>query len=246
MAVTSANKKTTTKANSEKKIETKVGSVVTENNIKTNEKETEKLQKENENLRNDLDTMKAQMEEMMKQMASFSQMSNMFANFAQSQSSYVDKDIEVVSLITGQLVLSTTGRADGKIYSFSKQFEEQGIPVSDLKAICSSMKPTAMNGKFFINDVDFVREAGLSSSYRNILNQVELNEIFNLSVDEFTEKFKRATKAQKNIIQSMVKDRRLNGEFVDANIMMALKDMTGIDYMSIEKLPEEYKAFKEV
>lgn len=241
MAVTSTNKKATTKASSEKKIETK-----TENVVETNEKETEMLQKENENLRNDLDAMKAQMEEMMKQMASFSQMSNMFANFTQSQPSYIDKDIEVVSLITGQLVLSTTGRADGKIYSFSKQFEEQGIPVSDLKAICSSMKSTAMNGKFFINDVDFVREAGLSSSYRNILNQVELNEIFNLTVDEFTEKFKRATKAQKNIIQSMVKDKRLNGEFVDANIMMALKDMTGVDFMSIEKMPEEYKAFKEV
>lgn len=208
-----------------------------------NKKEQDvELKKENDNLKNELETMKKQMEEMMRQMTAF----NMIANMNQNQSNYIDKDILVTSMISGQLILSTTGRSDGKFYIFNKQFEEQGIPVADLKAICSSMKSTAMNGKFFIDDAEFVREAGLSSSYRNILDRVQLSNILSIPVDEFITKYKSAPKAQKNIISTMIQDKRLNGEFVDANIMMALKEITGVDYSAIEKLPEEYKAFREV
>lgn len=208
-----------------------------------NKKEQDvELKKENDNLKNELETMKKQMEEMMRQMTAF----NMIANMNQNQSNYIDKDIIVTSMISGQLILSTTGRSDGKFYIFNKQFEEQGIPVADLKAICSSMKSTAMNGKFFIDDAEFVREAGLSSSYRNILDRVQLSNILSLPVDEFIAKYKSVPKAQKNIISTMIQDKRLNGEFVDANIMMALKEITGVDYSAIEKLPEEYKAFREV
>lgn len=206
--------------------------------------EKDKILEENAQLRNDLDAMKAQMEQMMQQLAGFAQMSSMF-NARNQQNSYIDKDIEVVSLVTGQLILSTNGRSDGKLYSFSKQYEEQAIPVADLKAICSSMKSTAMNGKFFIDDADFVREAGLSSSYRSMLDRTGMANVLSLSVDDFISTFKAVPKAQKGIIQNMIRDKRLNGEFVDANIMMALKDLTGVDYMSVEKLPEEYAQFKE-
>lgn len=204
----------------------------------------DKVMEENAQLRNDLDAMKAQMEQMMQQMSNFTKMSAML-NAMNQQNNYIDKDIEVVSLVTGQLILSTNGRSDGKLYSFSKQYEEQAIPVADLKAICSSMKSTAMNGKFFIDDAEFVREAGLSSSYRNMLDRTKMANVLSLSVDEFISTFKAIPKAQKGIIQNMIKDKRLNGEFVDANIMMALKDLTGVDFMSIEKLPEEYSQFKE-
>ena len=208
----------------------------------TNVTKNNELEKENKALQGELDALKKQMEEMMRQMTAF----NMFANMAQNQTNYVDKDIPVVSLVTGQLILSTTNRADGKIYKFNKQFEEISIPVADLKAICSSMKSTAMNGKFFINDAEFVREAGLSSSYRNILDNVQLSNVLSLPVDEFIAKFKSIPKAQKNIITTMVQDKRMSGEFVDGNILLALRDMTGVDFTSIEPLPEEYQAFKEV
>ena len=216
-------------------------------NVKATEskEKNESLEKENDTLKTELENMKKQMEEMMSKMQAFSNMSNMF-NMVQSQSNYADKDIEVVSLVTGQLILSTTGRSDGKIYKFNEQFEEQSIPVSDLKAICSSMKRTAMNGKFFINDAEFVREAGLNSSYRNILDRVQLSNVLNLSVDEFIAKYNAIPNAQKDIICSMIKDKRMNGEFVDGNILIAMKQLTGVDFASIEKLPEEYKVFKEV
>lgn len=206
-----------------------------------NKKEQDiELKKENDTLKNELDAMKKQIEQMMQQMSAF----NMFAKMSQNQSNYVDKDILVTSLVSGQLILSTTGRSDGKIYKFTNQFEEQTIPVADLKAICSTMKQTAMNGKFFIEDAEFVREVGLSSSYRSILDRVQLSNILNLPIDEFTAKFNSVSKAQKSIITTMVKDKRMNGEFVDGNILLALKDITGVDYTAIEKLPEEYKAQK--
>ena len=199
------------------------------------------LKKENDILKSELESMKQQMEQMMQQMSAFT----MFSNMTQNQPSYIDKDIIVTSLVSGQLILSTTGRSDGKIYKFTSQFEEQAIPVADLKAICATMKTTAMNGKFFINDAEFVREVGLSSSYRNILDRVQLTNILNLKVEEFIAKFNAVSKAQKNIIMVMVQDKRMNGEFVDGNILLALKDLTGVDYTTIEKLPEEYKALKE-
>ena len=199
------------------------------------------LKKENDTLKNELDAMKKQMEQMMQQMATF----NMFASMSQNQTNYIDKDVSVTSLVSGQLILSTTGRSDGKIYKFNNQFEEIAIPVADLKAICASMKSTAMNGKFFINDAEFVREAGLSSSYRSILDRVQLTNILSMPVEEFIAKFKAVPKAQKNIITTMVQDKRMNGEFVDGNILLALKDLTGIDFTSIEQIPEEYRMFKE-
>ena len=194
---------------------------------------------EKETLKSELAQMKAQMEMLMKQIATMNQ------PVTQTVISEADKDIEVYSLVGGKLILSTNNRSDGKIYSFTKRYESQLIPMQDLKAICSSMRNTARSGRFFINDPDFVRANGLSSSYRNIMNRAELQNVLNLPFEDFKKEYNRVTPAQKSIIQSLVKEKRYNGEYVDANILMCLKDLTGLDFTAIEKLPEEYDQFKE-
>ena len=89
-----------------------------------------------------------------------------------------DKDIDVVSLVNATLLISTNGRSDGKVYKFTKQFESRPIPESDLKEIVRAMPRTAREGYFYILDSDFIRNNGLSSSYRNILTQTEMANIF--------------------------------------------------------------------
>lgn len=192
------------------------------------------LKKENESLKANVDQLNEKMNLLMEQMLKMGQM-NVSATAQDS-----NRDVEVYSMVIGKLILSTTGKSDGKMYIFNEQFESQPIPFNDLKEICRTMKPFAQNGKFFINDDAVVRELGLVSSYRSILDAYKLQNIFSLSPAEFIAEYERVNKAQKAVIENMVANKCLMDEDIDANILKALSKATGRDYMNIEPLPEEY------
>lgn len=194
----------------------------------TNVQDIESITKENNEL-------KAQMSQMQEQMNTLLQKFAML-NLSGQSFSQQDKDIDVVSLVNATLLISTNGRSDGKVYKFTKQFESQPIPESDLKEIVRAMPRTAREGYFYILDSDFVRNNGLSSSYRNILTQTEMANIFSLNSKEFMEKYNYVSDAQKKIIENMLINKRLMNEDVDANIMLALQKVTGRNYMEIEPL----------
>lgn len=194
----------------------------------TNIQDIESITKENNEL-------KAQMSQMQEQMNTLLQKFAML-NLSGQNFNQQDKDINVVSLVNATLLISTNGRSDGKVYKFTKQFESQPIPESDLKEIVRAMPRTAREGYFYILDSDFVRNNGLSSSYRNILTQTEMANIFSLNSKEFMEKYNYVSDAQKKIIENMLINKRLMNEDVDANIMLALQKVTGRNYMEIEPL----------
>lgn len=194
----------------------------------TNVQDIESITKENNEL-------KAQMSQMQEQMNTLLQKFAML-NLSGQSFNQQDKDIDVVSLVNATLLISTNGRSDGKVYKFTKQFESQPIPESDLKEIVRAMPRTAREGYFYILDSDFVRNNGLSSSYRNILTQTEMANIFGLNSKEFMEKYNYVSDAQKKIIENMLINKRLMNEDVDANIMLALQKVTGRNYMEIEPL----------
>ena len=194
----------------------------------TNIQDIESITKEN----NELKAQKSQMQEQMNTLLQQFAMLNLSGqNFNQQ-----DKDIDVVSLVNATLLISTNGRSDGKVYKFTKQFESRPIPESDLKEIVRAMPRTAREGYFYILDSDFIRNNGLSSSYRNILTQTEMANIFSLNSKEFMEKYSYVSDAQKKIIENMLINKRLMNEDVDANIMLALQKATGRNYMEIEPL----------
>lgn len=193
----------------------------------TNLKDIENITKENAELKNQIEQIQNQMNALLQQFAMLN-----LNNSVNNQ----DKDIEVVSLVDATLLISTTGRSDGKIYEFKKQFESQPIPVGDLKEIVRAMPRTARDGYFYILDSDFVRENGLSSSYRNILNDTEMANIFNLNSVDFVETYKKVSDAQRKVIENMLINKRLMGEEVDANIMLGLQKVTNRNYMEIEPL----------
>ena len=194
----------------------------------TNIQDIESITKENNELKAQMSQMQEQMNTLLQQ---FAMLNLSGQNFNQQ-----DKDIDVVSLVNATLLISTNGRSDGKVYKFTKQFESRPIPESDLKEIVRAMPRTAREGYFYILDSDFIRNNGLSSSYRNILTQTEMANIFSLNSKEFMEKYSYVSDAQKKIIENMLINKRLMNEDVDANIMLALQKVTGRNYMEIEPL----------
>ena len=55
----------------------------------------------------------------------------------------------------------------------------------------------------------------------------------------FRSVFENATDSQKRIIIDMVSDRQLNGKPVDANILVRLGKLTGVDFLDIEPLDDK-------
>lgn len=204
-------------------------------NIKENEKnvvdsiDITNLEKENMQL-------KEKMLEIEKQM---NQLLSALNNQSNIESSNEDRDIEVISLTNAQMILSTTGKADGKKYEFEKQYTIKYIPESDLKLIINSMPRITQGGSYYINDKEFVQKNRLTGLYKNILDPTVMKNILDKNHEEFIAIYESAPLGQKNIINSMVIDKRLNGENVDANILMYLQNKTNIDYINIEPLLKE-------
>lgn len=204
-------------------------------NIKENEKnvvdsiDITNLEKENMQL-------KEKMLEIEKQM---NQLLSALNNQSNIESSNEDRDIEVISLTNAQMILSTTGKADGKKYEFEKQYTIKYIPESDLKLIINSMPRITQGGSYYINDKEFVQKNRLTGLYKNILDPTVMKNILDKNYEEFIAIYESAPLGQKTIINSMVFDKRLNGENVDANILMYLQNKTNIDYINIEPLLKE-------
>ena len=194
------------------------------------------LSEENKQLKENIESMETKLDFLFKQLNALMQQSN-------SQSDG-EKEIEVINLCVGQLVLSTTGKSDGRRYDFEEQFENRLIPENDLKEIVRAMPNTIKNGMCFINDSEFVRNNKLSSIYKTILDADGLYNIFNSSAD-FLKKYHSASKIQKTIIENMVIDKSINGEEIDANILKVLSKETGKDFMNIDPILVELRSLKE-
>lgn len=192
--------------------------------------EIEKLKSENETLKSQFETLQSQFMQMSQMMQQMSMMGQFGASAGEQ------KDIEVTSLTAGQLLLTTNGQASGRHYDFNNQFDSLLIPEDDLKQIIKAMPQTTEGGAFFINDEEFIRKNGLTSVYRTLMNQDKIRDFFIKPYQEAMEIYENANKVQRDIIETMVSDKCLNGEFVDANILKELSKNTGKDFMVIEPL----------
>ena len=186
-----------------------------------------------ESLRSENASFKSQLEAMQNQLSQFMGMMQMM-----SKASNTDevRDIEIINLAVGQLILTTNGRSDGIHYEFTEQFKKLMVPETDLKQIIKAMPKTVESGLFFINDDEFVRKNGLTYVYRNIMNEETIRGFFTKPHKEAIELYENANKAQQDIIETMVVTKLLDGEDVDANILRDLGKATGKNFMDIEPL----------
>lgn len=202
--------------------------VTVDNTVKETEKkiDTTVVEKENAELKEKLFAMETQMETLMKMMGS-----NMGGNSSPKKDI---KDILVISLVTGHLLLTTDGLGSGRHYDFDEQFETVLIPENDLREIVRSMPKTTQNGYFYIDNKEFVQDMNLEYAYRKILSGEDLNKIFNNNCETFMKIYNSAVEGQKKIIVETAINKKMQKEHIDANILIELGKACDKDLLSIE------------
>lgn len=164
----------------------------------------------------------------------------MKAQKASAQTSAVEsapkkkKSITIINLFAGGLTVK-----GNSYYHFDKQFDKRAFSEAEATAIVNNMPNAAREGIFYITDAQFVEDNDLSDAYENMIDDVKMKTILSLDANSVLVLYKNASEAQKTIIENMIVNGRLNGEALDANILVELGKITGKNYMEIETMDKE-------
>lgn len=146
-----------------------------------------------------------------------------------------DTDIAVVNECVSTLTLSTDGKGGGNIYRFAEFGEIQDIPWADLRAICTNMPTLAKGGAFYIVNREAVKKLRLTKYYDRLLSDEDMETILDKDANTAVELYKLASDMQKENIIDLVLKRKQDGEEVDANIILALSNLSGKNLSNIEQ-----------
>lgn len=144
------------------------------------------------------------------------------------------KNVTIINLFAGGLTVR-----GNSYYHFDKQFDKRAFSEAEATAIVNNMPNAAREGIFYITDAQFVEDNDLSDAYENMIDDVKMRTILSLDANSVLVLYKNANDAQKTIIENMIVKGRLNGEALDANILVELGKITGKNYMEIEKMDKE-------
>ena len=120
------------------------------------------------------------------------------------------------------------------IYDFSEFGEIQDINFRDLRDIVRNNKNMVTNGRFYILNEKAVKELRLESAYNKMLSNEEIATIFNKDAKSVVELYKLAPTGEKETIIDLVIDRKLNGQPIDANVLIQLGELCGKDLINME------------
>ena len=144
------------------------------------------------------------------------------------------KNVTIINLFAGGLTVK-----GNSYYHFDKQFDKRAFSEAEATAIVNNMPNAAREGIFYITDAQFVEDNDLSDAYENMIDDVKMKTILSLDANSVLVLYKNANEAQKTIIENMIVNGRLNGEALDANILVELGKITGKNYMEIETMDKE-------
>lgn len=144
------------------------------------------------------------------------------------------KNVTIINLFAGGLTVK-----GNSYYHFDKQFDKRSFSEGEATAIVNNMPNAAREGIFYITDAEFVEDNDLSDAYENMITDVQMKKILSLDANSVLVLYKSASESQKAIIENMIVNGRLNGTPLDANILIALGEITGKNYMEIEKMDKE-------
>lgn len=144
------------------------------------------------------------------------------------------KNITIINLFAGGLTVK-----GNSFYHFNKQFDKHAFSEGEAIAIVNNMPNAAREGLFYITDAEFVEDNDLSYAYENMISDAQMKSILSLDANSVLVLYKNATESQKQIIEGMIVDGRLSGTPIDANILVQLGEITGKNYMEIEKMDKE-------
>ena len=187
---------------------------------------------EKEQLKAQLAEQQKRMEEMMAQMQVLMQaQSNSVASVNHVNS---NKQITFINLTSGGLNLRGT-----RMHHIDKQFGSKSVQESEARVIVSNMPNSIAEGYVYIPDNEFLESCNMGGVYDGMLNDEQMKTLLNQDANYVCDVFANATDSQKRIIIDMVSDRQLNGKPVDANILVRLGKLTGVDFLDIEPLDDK-------
>lgn len=187
---------------------------------------------EKEQLKAQLAEQQKRMEEMMAQMQVLMQAQR--NTVAPVNSANPNKQIVFINMTAGGLNLKGT-----RMYHIDNQFGTKSVQESEARVIVANMPNTITSGYVYIPDNEFLESCNMGGVYDGMLNDEQMKTLLNQDANYVCDVFENATDSQKRIIIDMVSDRQLNGKPVDANILVRLGKLTGVDFLDIEPLDDK-------
>ena len=187
---------------------------------------------EKEQLKAQLAEQQRRMEEMMAQMQVLMQAQSNSTTSTKPVNS--NKQIVFINMTSGGLNLKGT-----RMYHIDNQFGTKSVQESEARVIVANMPNTIAEGYVYIPDNEFLESCNMGGVYDGMLNDEQMKTLLNQDANYVCDVFENATDSQKRIIIDMVSDRQLNGKPVDANILVRLGKLCGVDFLNIEPLEEE-------
>lgn len=177
--------------------------------------------------KSEFDQMKAQMETLMQMMA-------MGAIGGKQESKKEEKYITFVNMTKGKFVLKGSS-----YYTIDEQFGIRRFIEREARMIVNNMPQSVRDGKVYILDADFVKDCELEDVYVDLLSNKQMKELLTKEPSYVAEVYKNANKAQKQIIVDMIENKKLNGEDVDANILLQIGQLSGKNLIEIAPIGDE-------
>ena len=187
---------------------------------------------EKEQLKAQLAEQQKRMEEMMAQMQVLMQAQSNSAMSTKPVNS--NKQIVFINMTSGGLNLKGT-----RMYHIDNQFGAKSVQESEARVIVANMPNTISDGYVYIPDNEFLESCNMGGVYDGMLNDEQMKTLLNQDANYVCDVFENATDSQKRIIIDMVSDRQLNGNPVDANILVRLGKLAGVDFLDIEPLDDK-------
>ena len=187
---------------------------------------------EKEQLKAQLAEQQKRMEEMMAQMQVLMQAQSNSTTSTKPVNS--NKQIVFINMTAGGLNLKGT-----RMYHIDNQFGTKSVQESEARVIVANMPNTIAEGYVYIPDNEFLESCNMGGVYDGMLNDEQMKMLLNQDANYVCDVFENATDSQKRIIIDMVSDRQLNGNPVDANILVRLGKLAGVDFLDIEPLDDK-------
>ena len=188
-------------------------------------KEIKEIREENDILKSELAELKElltkQNEQLLKSQNGFPMQSGIMSNTLNN-----DTDITVISLVQGELNLTTEPLGKGIVYTFKKMYDEIDMSFEDLRSIVRSHREMAENGRFYITNAEAVNKLRLTHFYKNLLTPTDLKTLLNNSPATIVDIYSNVNDAQKEIILNMVLEEKFAGK-VDNNVLFELEQASG-------------------
>lgn len=214
-------------ATTKKKTETINSTKESLENNKFVDKEKELLKNKISEQEKEMANLKAQMEMLLKAVSN----NNLDT---QKEIKNNKKTIKFINMTTGGFTIRGT-----RLYHLDKQFDYQVFSESEARVIVNNMPNSVANGQLYIADHDFIEECELDYVYENLIDDKTLKNLLSKNSEDICEIYRNASEFQKKIIVDMVIEKQINEEKVDANILVDLGKLCGIDFMKIEPLEKE-------